>query len=103
MKNSLAIFPNLSLVFCKDSPGLTQKLEVTCDANKVRIFIDSSKKGLKEVLLHNGDKYTSLPVAHPVQLKETYENMVLLLGNTKHAEHNWLVCGNLKVIGILLG
>jgi len=78
-------------------------LEITCDANKVRIFIDSSKKGLKEVLLHNGEKYASVPVAHPVQLKETYEDMVLLLKNTKDAEHNWLVCGDVKVIGILLG
>ena len=66
-----------------------QKLEVTCHVNNLRIFIDSYKRSLKVVLLHNGDKYTSLPVTDHVQLKQTY--MALLPDNTKYAEHNWLV------------
>ena len=35
--------------------------------------------------------------------EETYENLSILLKNIKYNEHNWLVCGYLKVIGILLG
>jgi hypothetical protein len=35
-----------------------------------RLFIDSSKVGLKAVLLHNGNKYPSVPLAHAVNMKE---------------------------------
>lgn len=34
-----------------------------------RLLIDSSKRSLMPVLLHNGNKYVSLPVAHSVHLK----------------------------------
>jgi len=80
-----------------------QKSEFTYDANDWRIFIDLSKRRQQVVLLHNGDKYTSLPVAHSVQPNEIYENMALLLESSKFAEDNWLVHGYMIVIGILLG
>jgi len=35
-----------------------------------RLFIDSSKASLKAVLLYNGNKKPSVPVAHAVGLKE---------------------------------
>lgn len=92
-----------SLVFCSDISGLITNLGVTYDATQWRIFIDASKRSLKAVLLHNGNKYASVPVAHSVQLKETYENMAMLLQSINYDEHKWLVCGDLKVIGILLG
>lgn len=92
-----------SLVYCSDIPGLIAKLGVNYNATEWRIFIDSSKRSLKAVLLHNGNRYASVPVGHSVQLKETYENMAMLLKNIKYNEHQWLVCGDLKVIGILLG
>ena len=38
-----------------------------------------------------------------MQMPETYENMRLLLATIKYEEHDWLICGNLKVIAILLG
>jgi hypothetical protein len=43
------------------------------------LFIDSSKVSLKAVLLHNGNKYPSVPLAHAVNMKESYENVKLLL------------------------
>jgi hypothetical protein len=42
------------------------------------LFIDSSKVSLKAELLHNGNKYPSVPLAHTVNMKESYENMKLL-------------------------
>jgi hypothetical protein len=74
------------LVFCCDIPALIHQLgEETYDPNDWRLFIDSSKGSLKAVLLHNGNKFASIPVAHSIHLKETYENLVL--ENIKYHEH----------------
>ena len=68
-----------------------------------RLFIDSSRRSLKGVLLHNGNKYPSIPIAHSVHLKESYDNMQLLLEAIKYSEYQWILCGDLKVIGLLMG
>jgi len=51
----------------------------THDPEQWRLFIDSSKASLKAVLLHNGNIPASVPVGHSVHMKETYENLKLLL------------------------
>ena len=43
------------------------------------LFVDSSKVSLKAVLLQNGNKFPSVPLAHATNKKESYENMKLLL------------------------
>ena len=40
-----------------------------------RLFIDSSKRSLKCVLLHNGNEFGSIPIAHSTKAKETYESV----------------------------
>jgi hypothetical protein len=55
------------------------------------------------VLLHNGNKYSSIPVAHSVHLKETYTNLELVLKKVKYEDHQWIVCGDLKVLCMVLG
>jgi len=67
-----------------------------------RLFIDSSKKSLKLVLLHNGSKFPSIPLAHAANMKESYESMKLCLGNIKFDEFKWKLCGDLKVVALLL-
>ena len=49
-------------------------------------FFDSSKANLKCVLLHNGNRYASIPIGHSVHLKETDENMKMLQTKIKY-EH----------------
>jgi hypothetical protein len=56
-----------------------QKFGVEYKVNEWRLFIDSSKRSLKAVLLHNGNNYASLPIGHSVHLKESYENLELVL------------------------
>jgi hypothetical protein len=68
-----------------------------------RLFIDSSKRSLKAVLLHNGNIYSSIPVGCSTQLKETYDNMAKLLVKIKYSDYKWRICGDLKVIAILMG
>jgi hypothetical protein len=67
------------------------------------LFIDSSKVSLKAVLLHNGNKFPSVPLAHAANMKESYENMKLLLEKIQHEIYNWNMCGDLKVIAVFLG
>jgi hypothetical protein len=77
--------------------------EETYDPNDWRLFVDYSKRSLKAVLLHNGNKFASIPVSHSIHLKETYENLQTVLEKIKYQEHEWSLCGDLKVSRILLG
>jgi len=58
---------------------------------------------LKVVLLHNGNRFPSFPLAHAANMKESYESMKLLLGKIKYDEFKWKLCGDLKVVALLLG
>jgi len=51
-----------------------------CNPDQWRLFIDSSKVNLNVVLLHNGNKFPSVPLAHAAYMKESYISMKLLLG-----------------------
>ena len=44
-----------------------------------------------------------MPIAHAVGMKETYETMEVLLKLIKSVDHKWNICGDLKVITLLLG
>ena len=84
-------------------PGLLTSLGLPHNPSDWRLFIDSSKRSLKGVLLHNGNKYPSIPIAHSVHLMESCDNMELLLEAIKYSEYQWILCGDLKVIGLLMG
>ena len=68
-----------------------------------RLFIDSSKASLKVVLIHNGNRFPFVPLAHATNMKESYESMKLLLGKNKYDEFKWKLRGDLKVVAMLLG
>jgi hypothetical protein len=59
-------------------------LGVLYDEVQWRLFIDSAKRRLKRALLHNGNKYASVPVSHTIHLKERYENLDILLNKMKY-------------------
>ena len=63
----------------------------------------SSKRSLKAVLLYNCNVLASIPLAHSTKLFESYETLKLVLERIKYHEHEWQICGYLKVIGLLLG
>ncbi|CAK9833042.1 hypothetical protein ANTRET_LOCUS9781 [Anthophora retusa] len=91
------------ICFCKDIPGLFEELGQPYSAKEWRLFVDSSKESLKAVLLHNGNEKPSIPIAHAVNIKESYEKMVKLLKCINYEEHDWKVCADLKVVGMLCG
>lgn len=93
-----------NLTFCLNVKGLFQKMGLPhYDANEWRLFIDSSKRSLKCVLLHNGNKFGSIPLAHSTVMKEEYDTIALVLQKIKYHEHRWVICVDLKMVNFLLG
>ena len=68
-----------SLCYCTDMQGLFQEIGIAYSASDWRLFIDSSKRSLKAVLLHNGNVYLSIPISHSVQMKEDRESAKIYL------------------------
>lgn len=68
-----------------------------------RLFIDSSTESLKAVLLHNGNKYAAIPIGHSKILKESCSSFKILLGKLHYEIHNWLLCGDFKMINFAVG
>jgi len=68
-----------ALLYCNDSCGLTEELQLQYVPEQWRLFIDSSEVILKAVLLHNGNIHLSMLLAHAVRMKETYASIQGLL------------------------
>lgn len=85
------------LTYCNDVKGLINELGVEYVPVEWRLFIDSSTKSLKAVLLNNGNKMASVPVGFSVMLTETYDNLKHLIEVLNYETHNWKICGDLKV------
>jgi len=68
-----------------------------------RLFTDAPKTSLKAVLLHNGNKLPSIPVAYAPSTKETYTTMNNILVEVHYKKYKWEFGGDFKVITVLLG
>lgn len=107
-KREIELLPFFSseenFIFCNNVADLIKKMGLLeYRANEWRLFIDSCKRSLKCVLLHIGNKHGSIPIAHSTSLKEGYGNISLVLEKIKYAEHQWLICVDLKMVNFLLG
>jgi hypothetical protein len=61
------------LVFCTDISNLLHQLgQGEYDPTTWRLFIDSSKRSLKAVLLHNSNVLASISLAHSTKLSKSY-------------------------------
>ena len=90
-------------VFCDDINGLSNAMGCEYEPAEWRRFIDSSKRILKCVLLHNGNAFASMPIGHSLQMKESYGSMKQVPEKLKYSEHNWKICRYLKIVCMLLG
>ena len=86
-------------MFCDDVRSVMEALGHEFNPNHWRLFSDSSKVSLKVVLLHNGNKFPSFPLAYAANMKESYESMKLLLEKIKYDEFKWKLCGDLQGCG----
>jgi len=53
--------------------------------------------------LHSGNTLPSTPVGHSVNNKESYEDTKILMEAINYDKFKWQICGDLKVIALLLG
>lgn len=91
------------LVYCNDVNGLLKSFGLIHDSQQWRLFIDGSVKSLKVCLLHNGNQYPSVPLAYATKMKESYPNLVKILQKINYNEHQWQICADLKIVGLLMG
>ena len=90
-------------MYCNDVSGLVEALGIEYKAVEWRLFLDSSVKSMKAVLLLIGNKVASVPIAHSVVFKESYLDMKYLLDALCYNLLQWKVCVDLKIISMLLG
>ena len=92
------------LVYCSNVEGVLLRLGVQeYDANSWRLFIDSSKRSLKCVLLHNTNTYAAIPIGHSTTLKEKHDSIKQVMEKINYSNHNWVICVDLKMVNFLLG
>ena len=68
-----------SLCFCPDIMRLFEAIGLKHEQDQWRLFVDSSTRNLKAVLLYNGKQHPLIPVGHSVHMKEDYKNVKALL------------------------
>jgi hypothetical protein len=86
----------------KNIKGVMAAMNIRSNPEEWRLFIDSSMHSLEAVLLHKGSVLPSISVAYAIHTKETYKNMNEILSFVKYRKHHWHICGDLKVIAILM-
>ena len=91
------------LLACTDIGGLMQTLNINHNPLDWWLFIDSFKLSLKAVLLHNGNTLPSILIGYSVHNKKSHENMKILMEAINYDKFKWEICGDLKVIALLLG
>lgn len=94
----------LDCAYMSDIPGFFSWLGLDLEVVKeqFRLFIDSSCRSLKAVLLHNGN-LPEIPVFYSTSLDEGYESLKRILELLNHAKHKFMICADLKVINCLRG
>ena len=88
------------VVIWKKVKGLLGTYYIPSDG---RLFLDASVRSLKAILIHNGNLFGSIPIAHTVVHKESYDHIKMILELIKYECHNWKICVELKMVSILLG
>ena len=90
-------------MYCNDVHGFLSGMNCVYESSELRLFIDSSMANLTCVLLSNAVKFGSIPIEHSVSMKKSYETMQIVLTKLDYSKHNWVICGDLKVLNMLLG
>lgn len=91
------------LSYCTNIDKLMEELHIQYIKEDWRIFIDSSKSGLKVVLLHNDNAFMPVAIAYSRVLKETHDTMKLVFQKIGYNNHQWDFSGDFKVIALVMG
>ncbi len=67
------------------------------------MILSDSSQTCHRYTYHNGNIKPCIPIDHSVHLTETYDNMKILLETRQYSTYQWNICGDLKVIDMLMG
>jgi len=90
------------LCFCNDISGLLRHLNQSTRSEDWFLFMDSSSKSFKAVLINKKSLYV-VPVAYTTATKETRELIETVLESISYNDFLWEVCCDFKMISILVG
>jgi len=90
------------MIYCHDTNGDFKGVIHKQTPSEWWVFIDCSQQSLKAVL-HNENSKPSIPIAHSVHLKETYDEIKLLLEAIQYNVQQRGICGELRMIVMLMG
>lgn len=84
---------------CTDIAKLLHNLGMPLyEPKEWRLFIDSIKRSLNCVLLHNENWFASAPFVYSTTLIEKYETLKYLLEKIHCDQNEWLICVDLKMV-----
>ena len=92
------------LIYCDNLPGLFGQLGISSyNPEEWRLFMDSSKRSLKCMLLHNQNSNGTVPIGYSTVLKEQQQYIRTEINLMKYHKHNWIIRVDLKMVSLLLG
>lgn len=92
-----------SFAYCHDIQRLVLSMHREYKPTEWRLFIDSSKRSLKAVLLHESNSISPVPIALSRNTKENYLSMKKIIEMVNYCDHQWKICADLKVVTLLRG
>lgn len=90
-------------IYCKDVERLFYHLNHPYKDDEWRLFVDSSKRSLKAVLVHIGNKLPSVPLLYATETTEDLQAMERILRLLDYPAHNWKISADLKIVAVLMG
>ena len=91
------------LVYCSDPEQVLLLGFGQYNASDWWLFIDSSKRSLRCVLLHNTNQYAPIPIGHYTTLKEKHQLIKEVIEKINYVAHNLKISIDLKMVNFLLG
>ena len=88
--------------YCHDINGVFKGMFQEQNPSEWWGFIRYSQQSLKAVHLHNENSQPSTLIAHSVHLKQTHDEMKILLQAIQYNVQEWGICGDLKMTGMLM-
>ena len=92
--------PQDQICFCVDIKGLLLKFSYSDDPNNWYLFMDSSQRSFKAILIEK-NTLKIIPVAYSSENKK--ETIEQVLNKIKYDSYKWYISGDFKMIGLLMG
>lgn len=87
--------------FCNNVYFIIETIGHEYETDEWHLLIDSSKVSLKVVLLQNGNYFPSVPLDHAGNMKESYDNIKLILEKKVGiTTSSGIFCGGLKLVAL---